>query len=148
MKKLFGHVLFPSMRPFRSLVPRPHPQNGNDIRAFSWLYCVSSHVTTTRHAYGIRRTVLYVVSCVLLTQHNQENARMSPDPFRWGLGTGDKTRPFPAFTSDYVLPLAHIVTFSHIVTFPLLPPLLPIPPDVLPTSRFPRFRLRTAFSTH
>ena len=47
-------------------------------------------MTTTRHAYGIRRTVLYVVSCVLLTQHNQENARMSPDPFPfcgWGLGT-------------------------------------------------------------
>ena len=78
---------------FLSLVPRPHPQNGKgsgDIRAFSWLCCVSSHVTTTRHAYGIRRTVPYVVSCVLLTQHNQENARMSPDPFPfcgWGLGT-------------------------------------------------------------
>ena len=52
-------------------------------------------MTTTRHAYGIRRTVLYVVSCVLLTQYNQENARMSPDPFPfvggvWGRvhGTG------------------------------------------------------------
>ena len=54
-----------------------------------WLCCVSSHVTTTRHACGIRRTVLYVVSYILLTQHNQENARMSPDPFPfcgWGLG--------------------------------------------------------------
>ena len=77
-----------------SLVPRPHPQNGKgsgDIRAFSWLCCVSSHVTTTRHAYGIRHTVLYVVCrCHWLTQHNQENTRMSPDPFPfcgWGLGT-------------------------------------------------------------
>ena len=47
-------------------------------------------MTNTRHAYGIRRTVPYVVSCHWLTQHNQENARMSPDPFPfcgWGLGT-------------------------------------------------------------
>ena len=44
-----------------SLVPRPHPQMGKDIRAFSWLCCVSSHVTTTRHAYGKRRTVLSLV---------------------------------------------------------------------------------------
>ena len=80
-----------------SLVPRPHPQNGKgsgDIRALSWLCCVSSHVTTTRHAYGIRRTVLYVVSCVLLTTKRKRFPICG-----WGLGTGQITslvpRPHP-----------------------------------------------------
>ena len=65
---------------FRSQTP---PTNGKGSRAFFLVVlCQQSYDNyTARHAYGIRRTVLYVVSCDLLTQHNQENARMSPDPF-------------------------------------------------------------------
>ena len=74
-KGLLAHV---RRHVYASLVPRPHPQMGKGLVTFErFLGCAVS----ARHAYGIRRTVLYVVSCVLLTQHNQENARMSPDPF-------------------------------------------------------------------
>ena len=58
-------------------------------------------MTTTRHAYGIRRTVLYVVSCVLLTQHNQE---------MW-VGSGDEATPGAALV--YVKCGYTVCQFSH-----------------------------------
>ena len=83
-------------------------------------------MTTTRHAYGIRRTVLYVVSCDLLTQHNQENARMSPDPFPfvggvWGRdytkGGSDKvemSHDIPRQHARGIRDLTHAILTPHI----------------------------------
>ena len=113
--------------------PTPRREGSGDIPAFSWLCCVSSHMTLITclhqlflHSRSHERSIsafVIAISCqslcsyirvakgylclhcqagavrsrdqchVLLTQHNQENARMSPDPSLRGVGSGHETTP-------------------------------------------------------
>ena len=111
--------------------PTPRREGSGNIRAFSWLCCVSSHMTLITclhhlllHSRSHERSIsafVIAISClslcsyvrvakgylclhcqagavrsrdqchVLLTQHNQGNARMSPDPSLRGVGSGHET---------------------------------------------------------